>query len=341
MASLKDLVTLILLLLITGNRGSSSTSKNGSASTASSISTKAMEQIVDKLRYDKKRTSTKRTYYNTWKNFNKFIIRWDRKPPNWEDRIVLYVGYLTSQNKKSTTIRSYISAIRSVQRDDGVSLNEDKYLLSSLTKACKLQKDRVQIRLPIQKGVLEILIRHISDSFLAQPYLDKLFKAIFSTAYYRLLRVGELTYSEHVIQTCNVHVADNKQKILFFLRSSKTHGSGSKPQMVKITGTRPIRNAVSTCPFRILREYIKIRPLAECPEKQFFVFVDNSTVKPANVRNVLNQMLNKARLDHTLYGMHSFRIGRASDLLKLHFSVETIKKIGRWCCNVIYTYLRN
>ena len=92
---------------------------------------------------------------------NEFVIRLDRKPPTWEERMVLYVGYLITQNKKSTTIRSYISAIRSVLRDDDVSLNEDKYLLTSLTKACRLKNDQVRTRLPIQQGVLEVLIKHI------------------------------------------------------------------------------------------------------------------------------------------------------------------------------------
>ena len=113
--------------------------RTGSNSTSSSISTKALELIVDRLRFERNRDSTKKSYYNTWKNFNEFIIKLDRKPHTWEDRIVLYVGYLVNKSRRSTTIRSYISAIRAVLREDGVTLNEDKYLLTSLTKACRLK----------------------------------------------------------------------------------------------------------------------------------------------------------------------------------------------------------
>ena len=164
----------------------------GSGSTASSISTKAIEQIVDKLKMERNRTTTKRTYYNVWKNFNQFIVKLDRKPPSWEDRIVLYVGYLVNQTRKSSTIKSYISTIRFVLREDGVMLNEDKFLLTSLTKACRLKNDKVMTRLPIQKGVLCVILNHIRSYFMSQPYLEKLFNAIFSSAYYGLLRIGEL-----------------------------------------------------------------------------------------------------------------------------------------------------
>ena len=200
-------------------------------------------------------------------------------------------------------------------------------------------------RLPIQKGMLDVIIRHIRNHFLTHPYLEKLFNAIFASAYYGLLRIGEVTTSEHVILADNVHIAENKQKILFVLRSSKTHWADSKPQMVKVTAEDELSYSShypqDTCPFKILREYLHLRPIACNKQEQFFVYADNSPVKPANVRKILKIMLNDMGLDHSLYGMHSFRIGRASDLLnKLKYTVESIKKIGRWGSNAIYTYLR-
>ena len=64
-------------------------------------------------------------------------MRLDTKPSTWEERLVLFVRFLIQQRRKSTTIRSYISAIKSVLRDDGEELNEDIFLLKSLTRACK------------------------------------------------------------------------------------------------------------------------------------------------------------------------------------------------------------
>ena len=265
--------------------------------------------------------------------------------------MVLYVGYLVHQKRKSSTIRSYISAIRAVLREDGVILNENKYLLTSLTKACRWINDQVRTRLPIQMGVLEVIIKHVREYFITQPYLEILFSAVFASAYFGLLRVGEVTLSEHVILAKNVHVGENKRKIRFILRTSKTHWSDVKPQIVKITQKEKKNHGyqhyqhrsdpLRVCPFTILQKYLRNRPISLTLDEQFFVFADNSPVKPANARNTLKIMLTKAGLDPSLYGMHSFRIGRASDLLKYNFSVETIKKLGRWHSNAIYTYLRN
>ena len=90
------------------------------------------------------RCSTKTSYYGTWKQFNEFFIRLDHKPKSLEDRLVLFVAYLIENKRKSSTIRSYISAIRAVLANDGVTLNDDKVLLMSLTQACKLNVFRYE-----------------------------------------------------------------------------------------------------------------------------------------------------------------------------------------------------
>ena len=106
------------------------------SSCSSRISTLAIEQIIERLKNEKHRESTRKIYRSVWKNFNEFFVRLDRKPSNWEDRIVLYVGYLVHSKRKSTMIRSYISAIHAVLLNYGVKLSEDLNLLSSLTRAC-------------------------------------------------------------------------------------------------------------------------------------------------------------------------------------------------------------
>ena len=57
-----------------------------------------------------------------------------------------------------------------------------------------------------------------------------------STTCYGLFRVSELawTKSGHAALVKDVQIASNKNKFLFVLRSSKTHGAESPPQLVKI-----------------------------------------------------------------------------------------------------------
>ena len=114
-----------------------------SAESTSSISTSALEFYVEKLKSECNRSSTRKAYYGIWKSFNEFFDKLDVKPENWEDRLVLFVGYLISGKRKSSTIKSYISAIRAILREDAVELSENKYLLTSLTKACKYKNNAV------------------------------------------------------------------------------------------------------------------------------------------------------------------------------------------------------
>ena len=124
------------------------------SSTTSRISTKSIEEIVEKLCLDRFRDSTRRTYYTVWKIFSKFFIRLDVKPKSWEKRLVLFTGYLVDNKKQSSTIKSYLSAITAILEDEKIHLDEDKSLLSSLTRACRLKNDAFVRKLPISKGVL-------------------------------------------------------------------------------------------------------------------------------------------------------------------------------------------
>ena len=309
-----------------------------------------MENIVEKLKRDRIRDSTKTNYYSVWKTFNEFFIRLDNKPNSWEERIVLFVGYLVQTNKKSQTIKSYISAIKAVLREDNVILNEDKFLLNALTKACKLKNDTVRTRLPISKGILELMVKEINKFYsnIGQTYLQILYIAVFTTAYYGLFRVGELGDSPHAIKVNDVHIGDNKKKLLFILRSSKTHGRHTKPQMVKISSTainksnqKLAAKLPTTCPYEALRRFVAIRPGYNHKSENFFVFRDRTPVSQAQMRKVLKDMLKNAGLDERLYNFHSIRIGRSVDLMKMMIPIPMIRKLGRWSSNCVYTYLKN
>ena len=250
--------------------------------------------------------------------------------------------------KQSSTVKSYISAVKSVLRDDGIILNDQLFQLNSLTKACKLVNDKVCTRLPIQRGLLRILLKKVEEHFLQnqQPYLAVMYQALFSTAYFGLFRVGELTNGDHPVKACDVHLARNKKKILFVLRTSKTHGADKKPQMIKIT-SKPlaVRSKETSwiktkCPYNLLRSYIDLRGSYLDAEEPFFVFKDHIPVRPVHMRSTLKNILKLAGFNEKIYSTYGFRSGRASDLLRLKISVETIKELGRWRSNAVFTYLR-
>ena len=88
-------IFMIMILNISGQRTKQRTKMNSAASLSgdsSTISTREMQLIVDKLKCERNRSSTKANYYGIWKKFNEFFIRLDDKPSTWEERIGTLCG---------------------------------------------------------------------------------------------------------------------------------------------------------------------------------------------------------------------------------------------------------
>ena len=182
---------------------------------------------------------------------------------------------------------------------------------------------------------------------IGQPYLRILYMAMISTIYYGLFRIGEIAKGGHTVLARDVHIGTNKNKMLFVLRTSKTHWSDGDPQMIKISAKRVPDSQISEyharprfCPFQLLRDYLSCRLKYRKNTKVFFIYNDRSTVPQDNFRKVLYLALDRCKIDRTNYGSHSLRAGRCLDLFRYGVSVETIKKIGRWKSNAIYSYLK-
>ena len=242
-------------------------------------------------------------------------------------------------------IKSYISAIKAVLKMNRIKIHADMYALSSLTRACRLINYRVRVHLPIHKGVLKLILQEVSSLFSEQPYLSILYKAQLVTAYYGLFRVGKIAASSHTVKACDVHIATNKKKIMFLLRTSKMHGKESPPQLIKIIATdtqgqyRASPLNVTFCPFALLNKYLSVRQSYKSMQESFFIFRDKMPVTPYNVHTILKTTLTNAGLNSQAYSTHGFRIGRSGDLLNLGISVEMIKKLGRWKSNAVFKYL--
>ena len=303
---------------------------------------------VDSLRADRLRETSKLTYHNVWKNFNDFIIDFNLVPLSWEKKLVFFCTYLVEECKvQSSTLKTYISAIKSTLLSDGYLLSDDQLLLNCITRTCRKRNDRIYNRMPIGKNLLDVMLleveRKYSDN---QPYLEILYKVAFLLAYYGLLRVSELTLtsSKHAIKAQDIHTATNKSKILIQLHSSKTHGKESRAQNIKIV-PNPDFNKNQTklifCPFEVTECYLKLQGNFCTKNQQFLVFADGSPVTSRHFRMTMRDILSRLNLDNKLYDTHSFRIGRANDMLKAGYTIDQIKLSGRWKSNAIFKYLRS
>ena len=321
--------------------------QDSDSSSSSSISTAEMFMFVDNFKSKRIRKTTRKNYYSVWRSFNNFYLKLDVKPNNWEDHLTLFVAYLIKSNHQSQTIRSYICAVKAILKLENITIKEDKYLLSSLVRACKLENDQITLHLPIQKKMLHEILKSTSKHFRdqGQCYLEKLYSMIFITAYYGLFRIGELVASEgsHAVKVTDVHIGENKRKFLFVLRSSKTHGRYNKPQLIKIAMMKKKQNLkdqeLHPCPYKYLKDFIFIRPKYKNSQEQFFVFADNSHVSDTHIRVLFKKILGLAGFNQNLYSFHGLRSGRSHDLLNCGISIEAIKKLGRWSSNAVYNYL--
>ena len=266
-------------------------------------------------------------------------------PDDWEDRTLLFIAYLVDQGAQSSTVKSYVSAIKKTLVNDKYKWDDSKIILSSITKACKIMNDKIYKHLPIHCGLLELLLFELKRILSTQPYLETLYVALFSLAYYGLFRVGELCQSDHIVKAANIHQAINKEKILVILYSLKMHGEESYPQEVKITSNRSEGSGAyfhrHCCPFVLLKKYITIRGNFQSQSEQFFVFSDGSPAKLEHARKILKTGLQNMGLDISLYGFHSFCVGRSTDLIKYGYTVEQVQRMGRWKSNVVYKYIRH
>ena len=348
--------SLDMLICFTGKEDTkkkkcSSTGTKGTLSSGSStISAKSMNLILESLKSKCQRKSTSKNYLGIWRRFNQFVIRLDRKPTLWEDRVSLFLAYLIDNGIQSGSIKCYKSAIKKILVNDGYQWDDNRILLSTLTRACKLENDKVKTRLPIQFGLLELLLFEIQRLFDKQQYLEILYKALFSIGYYGLMRAGELCTTQdanHTVKAKNVHSALNKERLLFVLFSSKTHGAESNPQKIKITSyndqdvqLNKLKNR-NFCPFEAVNNYIAIRGGYKSQNEPFFIFKDGTPVTTTAARTTLRLLIDKLGLNSSLYDLHSFRIGRATDLVtKYNFSINKVKQLGRWKSNAVFKYIR-
>ena len=205
-----------------------------------------MQHLLESLKNSKYQESTRKVYHQIWNSFNKFIIRLDSLPRTWEERTSLYCTYLVFEKKlQSSTIKTYVSAIKAVLTDDDYDWCDDKVLLNTITRSCKLKNDIVKTRLPILMGLLNIILFEVKKTYDMQPYLQTMYITAFLIMYYGLFRVGEIAESPHSIKAVDIHESRGSNKLLIVLYSSKTHGRNSAPQKVKISGKNYARGTKS------------------------------------------------------------------------------------------------
>lgn len=150
-----------------------------------------------------------------------------------------------------------------------------------------------------------------------------------------MMRIGEIGHSDHAVKAADVKQSSNKRNFLLILRSSKMHGKGNHPHTISIPQVVDVDE--ENDPYLAIKDYMEVRPK---DAQEFFVLRDGSPLKLPLIRRIFKKLLTIAHFDVEIFDFHSFRVGRASDLLASSIPFEIIKKWGNWKSDSIWKYFK-
>ena len=95
------------------------------------------------------------------------------------------------------------------------------------------------------------------------------------------------------------------------------------------------------CPFELFTEYMKLRGGFHTDSEQFFIFREKIPVTPTHIRTVLKRCIKDVGINERFYDCHSLRVGRTCDLVRLGFTIDEVKRLGRWKSNAVFQYIKS
>ena len=188
-------------------------------------------------------------------------------------------------------------------------------------------------RLPITLILLSRLNLSLTDA-IRNVYHRSLLQAMFTTAFFGLCRIGEITKQPDGVVALDIDQLQINSKFLLLSITHFKHNKAQRPILLKIFK----QDDTSICPVSAMIQYMEIRPKVEGP---LFCFPDGKPISRNFFIKSLKSCLTCCGLDTKLYSSHSFRIGGASYLASLGLSDTQIKILGRWDSYAFLRYIRN
>ena len=213
------------------------------------------------------------------------------------------------------------------------------FVVKKLLEGCKRVRRLNDIRAPITTTVLGTIISILPEICIS-PYEAQLFRAAYLLAYFGLMRVSELVYTNalHAIRPLfysDITITSGAKAMLISIRVSKTNQRGPA-----ITIRIPGLCNNDLCPVKAMQNFLKLRPSGS--QHQYLLCHSNgSPLTRSQFSSVLVKSVRALGLPTHIYTPHSFRIGRASVLAAEGVSHDNIKTLGRWKSSVYERYIRD
>ena len=267
--------------------------------------------------------------------------------PVSEKLLCCFAAWLADEKLCSTTIKTYLAAVRSMQISLGLPDPRDQSSMPML-KQVQAGIQRLQghdqtvkrrIRLPITTAILEKLRQHWDQRVGVDKYL---LWAVAALCFFGFFRLGELLIASSASEGESTHLrlswgdvaidnASAPTMLRVFLRVSKCDQMGRGAYV--FVG----RTSNSLCPVAAVLAYMTKRGTLH---GQFFC--DQQGKPLCKVRYVaeLKRALSAVGVDQSLYAGHSFRIGAATAAAMAGMEEATIRTLGRWNSDAFMLYIR-
>ena len=236
---------------------------------------------------------------------------------------------------------STVSAVGYVFQTKGLQNPFEHFLAKKALSGLQKSKPTSDVRLPITINILQKLIESV-DIIFNSLFTRNLIKAMYSLAFFALLRVGEFTCSTHS-QTSTLElksiIADkgNLSQGFSISFTNYKHNTGGQAFILNVT---PQTQQLAICPVSLLTSYLKLRP-NNPRNSSLFLMADGTPVLTSYFRTALANTLAALKLSASSYKTHSFRIGAASWAASIGIPDCQIQRLGRWKSDAFKKYIRN
>lgn len=274
--------------------------------------------------------NTQKTYSHIEKLIRNFYTETGLNATSVDPSITALFTQFLGSSYKPATVRTYLSALSYRFKIRGLPDPTNAFIVKQTVTGLERIKPSMDNRLPITLPILKSL-NNVAHTVL-NHYDTVLFKAMFSLAFFALLRIGEFT-TGNTTHTLNVmHVSVDKNGLVLNMPSFK-HSKASSPHTVKVGHQDP-----TVCPIVHLLAYLRIRPAG--PNLHLFIFQNGMSVSRLNFTKVLRMCLKAANIPDKNIRSHSFRIGGATYMAGQGMSDSQIRALGRWRTDAFKRYIR-
>ena len=192
---------------------------------------------------------------------------------------------------------------------------------------------------PTPKGIFDINTLENIISACSLTHDPKLFKAIFSVAFFGFLRISNIAPHAKALFNPTMHLL--RKDVFFYnpgchirIKWSKTNQSKRNIHWLQL----PQLKTHSICPVRAVYQLLESRQLP--PEAPLFAFTSGQTVIDTTIRDVLKKILQTIGISALGHSFHTFRRSGITWAFDNNVPLEHIMHHGNWKSDTVWQYLQ-